>query len=405
LAKGLFRLLRVFPNLATMKPAPLSALILLVLFSSVMLVVGLYLIANFNRVLRHVIKKDLLRKNLVVWMAAVSLVFALIPTNPEVYHALGNTKWVRIFIIQISAVTLMMLFVFNTTTLVMKIRYIQTLSFAKRMAVILLTIIVCSMICAVPISYFAAGGSFTNLGLSLVSNFYTGCIAGFVFITISYVDLDRKRKLSEKELEVSKLQALKTKAELEVLHSKVNPHFLYNALNSIADLSVTDGRKARKMTIALADLFRFSINYSNSNFSTVREEVEMAEVYLQIEKIRFEDQLTYSISVDEELNHFLIPRFVLQPIVENAVKHGLKATGRMTQIFLEVTKNGEGLVMNVADNGPFFPEELNPGYGVKSVYDKMDLLFPDVYEIHFVNEPRKQVSIHIKKLAKNESGI
>jgi two-component system, LytTR family, sensor kinase len=388
-----------------MKPAPLSALILLVLFSSVMLVLGLYLIANFNRALRKVIRNELLRKNLVVWLAAVCLVFALIPTNPEIYHALDNKRWVRIFLIQISAVTVMMLFVFNTTNLVMRIRLIRSMGFAKRMAVVLLTIIVCSMICAVPINYFDSGGTFKNLGLSLVSNFYTGCIAGFVFITISYVDLDRKRKLGEKELEVSKLQELKTKAELEALHSKINPHFLYNALNSIADLSVTDGRKARKMTVALADLFRFSINYSNHNFSTVKEEIEMAEVYLQIEKIRFEDQLTYSICVEEELNHFLVPRFVLQPIVENAVKHGLKATGRMTQILLEVKKDGQGLVMNVSDNGPLFPEELSPGYGVKSVYDKMDLLFPDVYEIHFENAPRKQVSIHIKKLVKNEHSI
>jgi two-component system LytT family sensor kinase len=219
---------------------------------------------------------------------------------------------------------------------------------------------------------------------------------------MSYVDLERQKKLNEKQLEVSRLQELKTKAELEALHSKINPHFLYNALNSIADLSVTDGKKARKMTIALADLFRFSINYSDNNFSTVKEEIEMAEVYLQIEKIRFEDKLNYSIDVNEELNYYLVPRFILQPIVENAVKHGLKATGRMTQINLEVKKKDNGLVMIVADTGPSFPDELNPGYGVKSVFDKLDLLFPHAFELHFSNEPRKQVSICFKKLMKNE---
>ena len=90
------------------------------------------------------------------------------------------------------------------------------------------------------------------------------------------------------------------------------------------------------MTMALADLFRYSINYSNNNFSTIKDEVEMAEVYLQIEKIRFEDQLNYPVHVDEKLNHYLVPRFVIQPLVENAVKHGLKATGQMTEIMLEV---------------------------------------------------------------------
>jgi sensor histidine kinase YesM len=189
------------------------------------------------------------------------------------------------------------------------------------------------------------------------------------------------------------------------LHSKINPHFLYNALNSIADLAITDGKKARKMTVALADLFRYSINYSDHNYSTLKEEVEMAEVYLQIEKIRFEDQLNYSISVAEELNHFLVPRFVLQPIVENAVKHGLKATGKMTEINIEAKNEDKGLQLIVRDNGPAFPDELNPGYGVKSMYDKLDLLFPGAYEVYFTNRPRKQVSIHIHKLMKNEPGV
>ena len=159
------------------------------------------------------------------------------------------------------------------------------------------------------------------------------------------------------------------------------------------------------MTIALADLFRYSINYSQDNYSTVNDEVAMTEVYLQIEKIRFEDQLNYSIHIEEEAGHYLVPRFILQPIVENAVKHGLKATGKLTEIILEVKKTDEDLVMTIADNGPAFPEDLAPGYGVKSVFDKLDLLFPGQYELHFTNLPRKQVSIHIHKLVKNEPGV
>ena len=131
----------------------------------------------------------------------------------------------------------------------------------------------------------------------------------------------------------------------------------------------------------------------------------MTEVYLEIEKIRFEDKLTYSLSSADDVNHYLIPRFMLQPIVENAVKHGLKATGKMTQIDVAV-KNGSGsLQIDVIDNGPAFPDELMPGYGVKSVYDKLDLLFPGTYEIHFTNQPQKKVSILIHKLIKNEPAV
>ncbi len=77
----------------------------------------------------------------------------------------------------------------------------------------------------------------------------------------------------------------------------------------------------------------------------------------------------------------------------------------MTEIDLDVKKTDTGLVIHVVDNGPAFPEELSPGYGVKSVYDKLDLLFPDKYEIHFVNEPVKRVSIFINKLIKDESAL
>jgi len=376
--------------------------VLIILFSILMLVAGLYFLANFSNLWKRYIKSELARKNLVVWMVAICFMLALTPTFPEFSKHAVQGKLMRYYLIEIAMVTGMVLFVFNITWFISDLSRVKRLSFRKRMTVILVTIISATMICGVPINYFANGGNFNNLPFTLLFNFYMGGMTGFIYVTMSYVDLERQRKLNEKELEVSRLQALKTKAELDALHSKINPHFLYNALNSIADLSITDGKKARKMTIALADLFRYSINYSNHNYSTIKDEVAMAEVYLQIEKVRFEDQLNYSISIDETLNYFLVPRFVSQPVVENAVKHGLKATGKMTEIKIEVQKDSDGLVMIIADNGPLFPDELTPGYGVKSIYDKLDLLFPGNYEIHFSNQPRKQVTIHIHKLMKDE---
>jgi LytS/YehU family sensor histidine kinase len=98
----------------------------------------------------------------------------------------------------------------------------------------------------------------------------------------------------------------------------------------------------------------------------------------------------------------LIPRFLLQPIVENAVKHGLKKTGIITQIEIAVNLKESGLEIMIADNGPAFPDEINPGYGVKSIFDKLDLLFPGQYAVQFLNEPKKQVLISINKLIKHE---
>ena len=381
-------------------------LVALVLFSSLMLVIGLYILTKYNSLFKNYIRFEGLRRNFVVWMAAVCLGFAMIPVSPEFYGSLsrGENIW-KYFLIQIIAITCLVVVVFNVTWYVSRWGPIKRMSFKKRMAVILSTITITTIIVGIPLNYLGNKGSFRNVEYAILFNFYTGGMTGLIFIAMSYVDLDRKKKMNEKELEVSRLRELKTKAELDALHSKVNPHFLYNALNSIADLSITDGKKARKMTIALADLFRYSINYSHNNYSTINEEVAMTEVYLQIEKIRFEDQLNFSIRVEEEMGDYLIPRFILQPLAENAVKHGLKATGKMTEIFLEVKRDNSELIINIADNGPVFPDELTPGYGVKSVFDKLDLLFPDQYEIRFSNQPRKQVSIQIHKLMKNEPAV
>jgi two-component system LytT family sensor kinase len=379
--------------------------VVLIFSCILMLVAGLYLLANFNSLFKRYIKNELLRKNLVVWMIAVCIMMSITPTFSGFREHLAKGNLLYYYLIGVAAITGMVLFVFNVTWFITDFAWVKRLTFKKRMAVTLSSIMLATAICAIPVNYFESHGTFEGLPFQMLFNLYVGCMTGLIYVTMSYVELARQKKLDEKELELSKLQALKTKAELDALHSKINPHFLYNALNSIADLSVTDGRKARKMTIALADLFRYSINYSNHNYTTIKDEVEMAEVYLQIEKVRFEDQLTYSVDVDAELKHFLVPRFVLQPIVENAVKHGLKATGRMTEINIEVKRDQDGLVMIVKDNGPAFPEELSPGYGVKSIYDKLDLLFPGNYEIHFSNHPQKQVTVHIHKLMKDEPAV
>lgn len=380
-------------------------LVILVLVSAIMLLAGLYLLANFNRLFRRAIRNRFLRANLAVWLIALCLTFSITPASQDFYNNFSAKRILHYYAIQLTAVTIMAFIVFNITWFISERGWLKRKSFATRMLIILLTIVGTTMLIGVPINFFGNGGNFRNVEITVLFNFWTGCITGLVYVTLQYINLEKLRQMNEKELELSRLRELKTKAELDALHSKINPHFLYNALNSIADLSVTDGKRARRMTVALADLFRYSINYHDHNFSTVREELDMADVYLQIEKIRFEDKLNYTIHSDPELHHYLVPRFVLQPLVENAVKHGLKATGQMTEIRVEVTGGAGTLHLIVADNGPKFPEDLSPGYGVKSMYDKLDLLFPGSYEIHFRNEPRKEVAITISKLMKDEHRV
>ncbi len=325
-------------------PQSLLAQILVLLGSTIVLAAAIMVLSIYKKLFLGV-KNIWLRRNFAVLLIAILFMSALLfLQSPEVMASPGKKDVLGLILKQLGVIVIIVFFVFNTTWLVTQLRWVKKLSFVKHHVIVILAIIISGVFIYAAINYVDNGMKFKKLHTTLIFAYYNCVVTGLIYTAVNYAELERKRKMSEKELEVTRLIALKTKAELDALHSKVNPHFLYNALNSIADLSITDGKKARRMTIALADLFRYSINYSQNNYSTIKDEVAMAEVYLQIEKIRFEDQLSCTITVEENLKHFLVPRFVLQPLVENAVKHGLKATGKMTEISLDVKAHQEIMV-------------------------------------------------------------
>ncbi|QKJ28336.1 histidine kinase [Mucilaginibacter mali] len=236
--------------------------------------------------------------------------------------------------------------------------------------------------------------TYTIMWTFMLSMFLSGIVSA-LYLTITYTQQAQKRLQYERDLEISRLNELKSKAELDALQAKINPHFLYNTLNSIAELSVSQGLKARQMTIALADLFRYSLNKQDEAQITIAEEVEMAENYLLIEKIRFEDRLQVAISVADEVKHLRIPKFILQPLVENAVKHGLKDPDKTGFINISIMGNPKIINIVVHDNGCPFPEDLQASYGLRSVMDKLNAFYPRRHDITFENMPLKQVSITI----------
>lgn len=204
-------------------------------------------------------------------------------------------------------------------------------------------------------------------------------------------------ELKEKEIHLKQTEQLLAQAELEALQAKINPHFLYNALNSIAGLIHDEPDKAEKMVLSLSDLFRYTLNAQGKPYTTVEQEIEMVNTYLEIEKTRFEHQLTYTINVDSDCQHYLIPRFLIQPLVENAIKHGTSKKEKGV-LSVNITTNNNQLHITVADNGPDFPIQLGTGYGLKNVSEKLDLLFPQQNSVAFYNQPQKHISIQIHQL-------
>lgn len=201
--------------------------------------------------------------------------------------------------------------------------------------------------------------------------------------------------LNAKELDLTRLNQLKTEAELQTLQAKINPHFLYNTLNSIASLIHEEPDKAEDMTLKLAKLFRYSMNSITENFTTISEELEILNAYLAIEKVRFGNRIVFEINVNKELLNQQIPRFLLQPLVENALKHGLKDKIENGLVKIEILQINHQLQLLIYDNGIPFPEELIAGYGLQSTFDKLKLLYKDNYDIQINNTPNKHIKIAI----------
>lgn len=220
-------------------------------------------------------------------------------------------------------------------------------------------------------------------------------VIGTLILLYHFQRINAETMLKSKEMDLVKLNQLKTQAELQALQSKINPHFLYNALNSIASLIHEDADKAEVMTMKLSKLFRYSINTLQENYVAIKEEVEILNTYLDIERVRFGNRINFKIDVTQELKDELIPRFLLQPLVENALKHGLKDVRDHGEMKVNIIQNGNRIEIFIYDNGTPFPEELIAGYGLQSTFDKLQLLYKDDHDIQINNTPEKHIKISI----------
>jgi two-component system, LytTR family, sensor kinase len=204
------------------------------------------------------------------------------------------------------------------------------------------------------------------------------------------------RRMGEQEFQLMSLEKLKTRAELDALQAKINPHFLYNALNSIASLVHEDPNKAEEMTMLLSKLFRYTTGRDGGLFTTLADELEMVETYLRVEQVRFGERLRFRVEMtDPALGALRLPQFLLQPIVENAVKHGMAKLADNGLIEVMIYEKDNDLTICIHDNGPAFADTLNAGYGLRSIQEKLRLLYGDDARLTIENEPKKQVLIQI----------
>jgi two-component system, LytTR family, sensor kinase len=203
------------------------------------------------------------------------------------------------------------------------------------------------------------------------------------------------RKLREKEVNEERLEGLRTRAELDALQAKINPHFLFNTLNSIASLISENPAAAESTVEKLSELFRYTLQRSGNKTVRLSEELEIVRSYLEIEKVRFGERLRFDIRSDESLNDFLIPPLLIQPLVENSIKHGIASEPQGGSVEVEARRAGHDCIVSVTDSGKGFTATgEGSGFGLKSIRERLNLVYGGRASLR-VQEETSQVQITI----------
>lgn len=213
------------------------------------------------------------------------------------------------------------------------------------------------------------------LQVSLPWRFFLG-IFYYAGTTMFYYVMIFHGSLQEKIYQEAELKGMVREAEMNMLKFQLNPHFIFNSLNSISSLTITSPEKAKEMIIKLSDFLRYSLQQDGTQKSTLRNELENIENYLAIEKIRFGDKLDFIKEMEVDCSSYSIPSLILQPVFENAIKHGVYQSTEKVDIFFSCKKDNDFIVIEVQNN--YDPESVmkkGAGIGLKNVAERLKLIY------------------------------
>ncbi len=232
-------------------------------------------------------------------------------------------------------------------------------------------------------------------------------------ITVHLFHAQREKRAKEKEaaeleLQAAQLQSRLAEAQLNVLRGEVQPHFLFNTLNMISTLMYEDVGRADRMITLLSSLLRISLDHAHRPKVRLGREVDFARAYLEIMSSRFEDRLQYRFDVPSQLLTALVPSFVLQPLVENAVKHGDLGDSGSLLVIVSASAAGGRLAMEVLDNGPGVEgetsEAMRRGIGLSNTRDRLEQLYLGRYRFEIGNRPEGGCAVRVEIPLEHDEG-
>jgi two-component system, LytTR family, sensor kinase len=210
-------------------------------------------------------------------------------------------------------------------------------------------------------------------------DWFNDITSAYIPIVVAAYALSSYQKLRERELRTSQLEAQLAKAHLESLKSQLRPHFLFNTLHSISALMHADVGAADKMMCRLSDLLRMSLEDVALQTTTLSRELEFVDGYLEIEKLRFEDRLNVHLDVASDTFDAEVPHLILQPLVENAVRHGIAKNTGQGELRIQAVRDSRSLLLRITDNGPgLIGSEVSASkssLGLRSTRERLQTLY------------------------------
>lgn len=207
-------------------------------------------------------------------------------------------------------------------------------------------------------------------------------LTGLCYVFILYGNMSDRRR------EAAELQQNLVTARLRALQAQLHPHFLFNVLHSTAMLAPHDGLAARNTLVALSDLLRRTLNATGKTFVPLSEEIDFLDRYLALEQHRFADRLQIVFDVDDDALHAVVPHLILQPLVENAVRHGVSRITSAGIIKIGAHTERTRLRISIEDNGPGLPPNWNEsaleGIGITNVRQRLEHLYGSDYRFDFM---------------------
>jgi sensor histidine kinase YesM len=198
----------------------------------------------------------------------------------------------------------------------------------------------------------------------------------YIFTNLFYYLLISYQNLQEKTKNEAELRTLVKETELNMLKAQINPHFLFNSLNSVSSLTITNPAKAQEMIIKLSEFLRRSIGHKDHVLTPLNQEIDHIMLYLDIEKVRFGDRLQYDFRVNDSCLNFPIPSMLLQPLFENAIKHGVYESTEEVTIRFRCEPHPIGLKINIINNfDPEAPPRKGNHMGIKNIINRLKIIY------------------------------